>query len=191
PPEAPRPADSAESHAADSANSEADTAAATTTTALPPTDAPLPLIPAAMCAAGHPNPPDAVACQACAAPLTGEIRQVPRPVLAVLALSTGQAVPVRGEVIVGRAPQARAGAETATQLVAVPSPAHFVSRSHLEVSVAGWNLLARDLGSSNGTVLLRAGTPPVLLASALPTPLLFGDLLDLGDGVTLRVGPPL
>lgn len=150
-----------------------------------------PLVRAAICAAGHPNPPDAAACQACAAPLTGEIRQVPRPVLAVLTLSTGQAVPVCGDVLIGRAPQAQAGAEVSTQLVTVPSPAHFVSRSHLEVSVAGWSLLARDLGSANGTVLVRAGMAPVLLASALPTPLVFGDLLDVGDGVTLRVDPPL
>ena len=61
----------------------------------------------------------------------------------------------------------------------------------MEISVAGWNLLARDLGSANGTVLVRAGMPPVLLASTLPTPLIVGDLLVLGDGVTLRVDPPL
>ncbi|WP_146032412.1 FHA domain-containing protein, partial [Actinomyces qiguomingii] len=149
------------------------------------------MVSAAMCAAGHPNPPDAVACQSCSAPLTGVISQVPRPVLAVLTVSTGQTVPVRGDVIVGRAPQAPPGAAAGTQLVAVPSPAHFVSRSHLEITVAGWNLLARDLGSANGTVLVRSGMPPVLLASALPTPLLVGDLLDVGDGVTLCVEPPL
>ncbi|PHP53176.1 FHA domain-containing protein [Actinomyces ruminis] len=150
-----------------------------------------PLVRAAMCAAGHPNPPDAASCQACAAPLTGEVRQVPRPVLAVLSLSTGQTVSVRGDVIVGRAPQVPTGAGASALLIAVPSPAHFVSRSHLEVSVAGWSLLARDLGSANGTVLVRAGMAPVLLASALPTPLVFGDVLDVGDGVTLRVDPPL
>ncbi|WP_237564192.1 FHA domain-containing protein [Actinomyces sp. 432] len=152
---------------------------------------PVPLIPAAMCAAGHPNPLDAVACQACAAPLTGEVRQVPRPVLAVLTFSTGQTVPVRGDVVVGRAPRPRPGQEAATQLVTVPSADHFVSRSHLEITVAGWSLLARDLGSANGTVLVRPGAAPVLLATALPTPLQVGDLLDVGDGVTLRVEPPL
>jgi len=160
-------------------------------TAMLEPESPVPLIPAAMCAAGHPNPPDAAACQACAAPLTGEIRQVPRPVLAVLTVSTGQTVPVRGKVVVGRAPRPRPGEEPAAELVTVPSPTHFVSRSHLEVSVAGWSLLAQDLGSANGTVLVRAGAPPVLLATALPTPLLVGDLLDVGDGVTLRVDPPL
>ncbi len=159
-------------------------------TPLPP-DAPVPLVSAAMCAAGHPNPPDALACQTCAAPLTGEIRPVPRPVLAVLTISTGQTVPVRGDLVVGRAPRPRSGDADTAELVTVPSPAHLVSRSHLEVSVAGWSLLARDLGSANGTVLVRAGIPPVLLATALPTPLLIGDVLDVGDGVTLRVEPPL
>lgn len=80
--------------------------------------------------------------------------------------------------------------DAATRLVAVPSPTHMVSRSHLAVTTAGANLLAQDLGSSNGTVLVRDGISPVLLATALPTPLLVGDLLDVGDGVTLRVAPP-
>ncbi|MBE6475960.1 MAG: FHA domain-containing protein [Actinomyces succiniciruminis] len=187
---APASADTADAAASPDSGGDATQTLGEATIALV-TEATPPLVRAVMCAAGHPNPPDAAACQACAAPLTGEIRQVPRPVLAVLTLSTGQAVPVRGDVVVGRAPQAPAGSETSTQLLTVPSPAHFVSRSHLEVSVAGWSLLARDLGSANGTVLVRAGMPPVLLASALPTPLIVGDLLDVGDGVTLRVDPPL
>lgn len=117
-----------------------------------------------------------------------------RPVVAVLLVSTGEVVGVRGDVVVGRAPQPLPGLPmqrtAATRLVAVPSPTHMVSRSHLAVTTAGANLLAQDLGSSNGTVLVRDGISPVLLATALPTPLLVGDLLDVGDGVTLRVAPP-
>lgn len=151
-----------------------------------------PLVAAVLCTAGHANPPGATACQSCRAPLTGEIRKVPCPMLATLALSTGEAVAVRGDVVIGRAPQQMPGSEPGTQaLVPVPSPTHLVSRSHLVVTTKGWNLLARDLGSNNGTVLVRPGNAPVLLASALPTPLLVGDFLDLGDGVTVRIEAPL
>ena len=48
-----------------------------------------------------------------------------------------------------------------------------------------------DLDSNNGTVLARPGMSPVLLATSLPTPLFVGDLLDVGDGVTLQIDPPL
>jgi len=116
---------------------------------------------------------------------------VPLPVLATLVLSTGWSVPVRGEIIIGRAPRARPGCAPGTSLVQVPSPTQTVSRSHLQVTTAGWSVLALDLGSNNGTVLARPGMSPVLLATSLPTPLFVGDLLDVGDGVTLRIDPPL
>lgn len=151
----------------------------------------VPLVWASVCAAGHVNPPDAPGCLSCSAPLTGERRQVPLPVLATLVLSTGWSVPVRGEIIIGRAPRARPGCAPGTSLVQVPSPTQTVSRSHLQVTTAGWSVLALDLGSNNGTVLARPGMSPVLLATSLPTPLFVGDLLDVGDGVTLRIEPPL
>ncbi|MCL3795579.1 FHA domain-containing protein, partial [Actinomyces sp. AC-19-1] len=148
----------------------------------------VPLVWGSLCAAGHVSPPDAPRCLSCPAPLTGERRQVPTPVLMVLSLSTGQRVPVRGEVVIGRAPQPLAPG--GSLLVPVASPTEVVSRSHLLVSTAGWSVLARDLGSHNGTVLLRPGIAPVLLGSTVPCPLLVGDLLDIGDGVTVRLDPP-
>ena len=151
----------------------------------------VPLVWASVCAAGHISPPDAPGCLSCSAPLTGERRQVPLPVLATLVLSTGWSVPVRGEIIIGRAPRARPGCAPGTSLVQVPSPTQTVSRSHLQVTTAGWSVLALDLDSNNGTVLARPGMSPVLLATSLPTPLFVGDLLDVGDGVTLRIDPPL
>ena len=151
----------------------------------------VPLVWASVCAAGHVNPPDAPGCLSCSAPLTGERRQVPLPVLATLVLSTGWSVPVRGEIIIGRAPRARPGCAPGTSLVQVPSPTQTISRSHLQVMTAGWSVLALDLDSNNGTVLARPGMSPVLLATSFPTPLFVGDLLDVGDGVTLRIDPPL
>ena len=75
-------------------------------------------------------------------------------------------------------------------LVPVASPQHMVSRSHLMLTTSGWSVLAQDLGSSNGTVLARPGATPVLLGSGMPTPVFMGDLMDVGDGVTLRIDPP-
>lgn len=143
-----------------------------------------------VCAAGHPNPPDALSCSRCPAPLVPPVQVVAQPVLARLAVSTGDVVDLLGEVVIGRAPR-RPDPAIPSRLVAVPSPGHLISRSHLIISTQGWSVLATDLGSNNGTVLVRAGTEPVLLGRRLPTPLVMGDLLDLGEGVTIRLVPPL
>jgi hypothetical protein avisC_04307 len=161
------------------------------TGALPQEAVPIPMVTAAICVVGHANPPDAHVCLCCPAPLSGQLIPVPRPVLAMLTLSTGVSVPVRGDIVIGRAPSAQPGGEPGALLLEVPSPTHLVSRSHLSITTAGWNVLTCDLSSNNGTVLLRPGMPAVLLAAALPTPLYVGDLLDVGDGVTLRVEPPI
>ena len=114
-----------------------------------------------------------------------------RPALATLTLSTGAAVEVAGDVVIGRAPQVPGGHDPhIVALVAVPSPQHMVSRSHLMLTTSGWSILVQDLGSSNGTVLARPGATPVLLGSGVPTPVFMGDLMDIGDGVTLRIDPP-
>jgi len=96
-----------------------------------------------------------------------------------------------GDVVIGRAPQVQAGGDPhIVALVPVASPQHMVSRSHLMLTTSGWSILAQDLGSSNGTVLARPGATPVLLGSGMPTPVFMGDLMDVGDGVTLRIDPP-
>ena len=150
-----------------------------------------PPVRASICPQGHPNPPELRECLICAQPLTGVFSYVRRPALATLTLSTGAAVEVAGDVVIGRAPQVQAGGDPhIVALVAVASPQHMVSRSHLMLTTSGWSVLAQDLGSSNGTVLARPGATPVLLGSGMPTPVFMGDLMDVGDGVTLRIDPP-
>ena len=150
-----------------------------------------PPVRASICPQGHANPPEIRECLICAQPLTGVFSYVRRPALATLTLSSGAAVEVAGDVVVGRAPQPpRGGDPHIVALVAVPSPQHMVSRSHLMLTISGWSILAQDLGSSNGTVLARPGATPVLLGSGMPTPVFMGDLMDVGDGVTLRIDPP-
>ena len=75
-------------------------------------------------------------------------------------------------------------------LVNVSSLTHLVSRSHLLFTTAEWNVLVQDLGSANGTVLARPGHGAILLPPRVPTPLLVGDLLDVGDGVTIGIEAP-
>ena len=150
-----------------------------------------PPVRAAVCPQGHANPPEIRECLICSQPLTGVFSYVRRPALATLTLSTGAAVEVAGDVVVGRAPQVQTGGDPhIVALVAVPSPQHMVSRSHLMLTTSGWSILAQDLGSSNGTVLARPGATPVLLGAGMPTPVFMGDLMDVGDGVTLRIDPP-
>ena len=150
-----------------------------------------PPVRASICPQGHPNPPELRECLICAQPLPGVTSYVRRPALATLTLSTGAAVEVAGDVVIGRAPQVQAGGDPhIVALVPVASPQHMVSRSHLMLTTSGWSVLAQDLGSSNGTVLARPGATPVLLGSRMPTPVFMGDLMDVGDGVTLRIDPP-
>ena len=150
-----------------------------------------PPVRASICPQGHANPPEIRDCLTCSQPLTGMFSYVRRPALATLTLSTGAAIEVAGDVVVGRAPQVQRGGDPhIVALVTVPSPQHMVSRSHLILTTSGWSILAQDLGSSNGTVLVRPGATPVLLGSGMPTPVFMGDLMDIGDGVTLRIDPP-
>ena len=150
-----------------------------------------PPVRASICPQGHANPPEIRDCLTCSQPLTGMFSYVRRPALATLTLSTGAAIAVAGDVVVGRAPQVQRGGDPhIVALVTVPSPQHMVSRSHLILTTSGWSILAQDLGSSNGTVLARPGATPVLLGSGMPTPVFMGDLMDIGDGVTLRIDPP-
>ena len=150
-----------------------------------------PPVRASICPQGHANPPEIRDCLTCSQPLTGMFSYGRRPALATRTLSTGAAIEVAGDVVVGRAPQVQRGGDPhIVALVTVPSPQHMVSRSHLILTTSGWSILAQDLGSSNGTVLARPGATPVLLGSGMPTPVFMGDLMDIGDGVTLRIDPP-
>jgi hypothetical protein len=101
-------------------------------------------------------------------------------------LSTGQVVELERPVVIGRRPRSTraSGAELPT-LVAVESPEGDISRSHIEIRAEGEHVLVTDLATTNGTVLLRGGQEPVRLHPSEPTMVVSGDVLDLGDGVTV------
>ena len=141
-----------------------------------------------VCPNGHANSPERTACGACGSVLTGTPRTVSRPPLGVIELSTGEQVVLDRSAILGRRPRAsRVSARDVPQLITVPSPQQDISRSHLELRLEGWHVVAFDLGTTNGTTLYRANTEPVRLRSREGVMLRDGDTIDLGDGVLLRM----
>lgn len=101
-------------------------------------------------------------------------------------LSTGQECAVDRPVLIGRRPQAtRVRADEVPHLLTVPSPNQDISRSHVEIRPEGSHVTAADLGTTNGTVLRRPGRQAVRLVAAERQVLLDGDVLDIGDGVTV------
>lgn len=101
----------------------------------------------------------------------------------------GEQVEIRGTVVIGRAPSAMPGEDC--QLLRVPSPDRSVSRNHVVLRVVDGLVVGSDLGSNNGTMLIRLGQSPVPLTQDPPRRLRHGDVLDLGLGCTVRlVGLP-
>jgi hypothetical protein len=103
----------------------------------------------------------------------------------VLALDSGERVDVDTLVLVGRSPGPRLG-EQGARLVALPSADLSVSKTHVQVVVAADGaLVVTDRGSTNGSTLVRQGTPRHL-PPGRPATLLEGDVVLLGDR-TMRV----
>lgn len=118
--------------------------------------------------------------------------QATAPVLAVLRAAGQDPIPVEGAVVIGRAPQAAADAGEDPLLMTVLSPSQDISRSHVQVSIRDGELTVTDLHSTNGTTLIHRD--PALGSERLPAGeavfVELGDVLDLGDGVTVAVDAP-
>lgn len=100
-------------------------------------------------------------------------------------LSTGQDVTLDRTVIVGRRPKATRVTGEPPHLVAVPSPQQDISRNHVELRLEGSSVVAVDLHTTNGSLLRRGAADPVRLHPGEPTVIVSGDVLDLGDAVTI------
>ena len=150
------------------------------------------LIMAADCPHGHSNPPAAATCRLCGAAIAPQRpRLIHRPVLCVLQASDGTTADVDRAVLVGRAPDPDRSNFKAPRLMSVQSPGHDISRTHVEVAPEGWQVIAIDLNSTNGTVLIRpGGYERQQLAPGEHVPVQPGSVLDLGDGVSITVAPP-
>jgi len=93
---------------------------------------------------------------------------------------SGERVAVDTLLLVGRSPDPRLG-EQGARLVSLPSADMSVSKTHVEVVVApDGALVVTDRGSTNGSTLVRRGTPRHLTPGR-PATLLEGDVVVLGD----------
>lgn len=152
------------------------------------TDTAGPLVVACLCIQGHPNPTHVQVCRTCEGAMTEQTVNIPRPPLGTLHVSTGEVITLDRDVVIGRRPSytPQPGRPHA-HVVLVPSPNQEISRTHCEIKIDGWDVRIRDLGSNNGTFLLRPGQSPVRVTDSAPMILRPGDILDLGDAVTVRM----
>ncbi|MCH6230720.1 FHA domain-containing protein [Microbacterium sp. CFH 31415] len=103
-------------------------------------------------------------------------------------VSSGQVVTLDRTVVIGRRPRStRVSGTDLPHLVAVDSPQQDISRSHVELRVEGDSIVATDLNTTNGTTLLRPGVDPMRLHPGEATVVVPGDVIDLGDGITVAI----
>ena len=150
------------------------------------------MILATVCPDAHSNPPTAANCRVCGALIPPQVpRLVSRPVLCVLRADDGTRAEVDRAVVVGRAPDPSRSHFKAPRLMSLHDPGGDVSRTHVEVAPKGWQVVATDLKSTNGTVLVRPGgkdrheLTPGEHISVEP-----GSVLELGNGVSITVELP-
>lgn len=115
-----------------------------------------------------------------------------RVVVAILIPSSGGRVEVDRPILVGRSPSAsRVSGDLLPRLLTVPSPSHDISRTHLQVAPGDGQVVLTDLNSTNGTILIKTDGEQVMLEPSSPLAVDFGSVVDLGDGVTIRVDAPV
>jgi hypothetical protein len=148
---------------------------------------------AVWCPQGHLTRSTSPLCRVCRAQVAPQHPQrVPRPTLGGLCLPTGEVVPLDRGVVLGRRPQPMSTSPADwPHLVTLPSEHTFVSRMHLHLTLEGWDVVARDLGSRGGTTLKVPGSEPVRMLPEHPYVLEPGHALDLADTYEVRfeVGP--
>ncbi|MDO5736352.1 MAG: FHA domain-containing protein [Propionibacteriaceae bacterium] len=142
------------------------------------------------CARGHANPQGSRQCRICSAPVdSSNPRLINRPALAGVHSNKGEFANLQVAVLVGRSPDA-AKAPRGAHLMRVPSPSSDISRSHLLVAPRDWSVIVTDLNSTNGTTIIPVGEQSFVLANGQSVQVDMGTVLDLGDGVSLRIEPP-
>ena len=97
-----------------------------------------------------------------------------------VAFDTGEAFEVRGLTLVGRKPEPRQG-EPVKRLVQLPSDDMSLSKTHAQFQVVpDGALVVMDRGSTNGSLLVRAGVTK-RLTGGKPATLRDGDRVRFGD----------
>lgn len=151
-----------------------------------------PLVQAAVCPAGHPNPPSASVCWACSSALSSDrLATVHRPPLGALVIDGGRRVVLDRTVVLGRQPSADGSFPGEPPLLlTVGSTSGDVSRTHAEVRVEGWNVRVVDLSSTNGTVVQTPGRAPERLRPHQPVAFVPNSTVRLAKEVTITFEAP-
>lgn len=103
-----------------------------------------------------------------------------------LILPTGEKVALDRGAVIGRLPSSeRLEGVRSPRLVSLGALSSAISRNHVKIEVTSSGLVATDLGSTNGTTLTRVGTLTQRLRPGIPAALLPGDVLTLGDAVSV------
>lgn len=144
-----------------------------------------PKVLALLCINGHPNPTHVQNCRECSSVMSETSVLITQPKLGTLVLSNGTREELYKDIVIGRAPRINEAMAGRQRAVTVPSPKKEISRNHCEIRVTGWDVRLRDLGSNNGTLLVRPGQNPVLVSETAPVMMQPGDIIDLGDGLTI------
>lgn len=140
------------------------------------------LVEGTMCSRQHFNNPLASSCQVCGISMahgTPNLVERPRPTLGFLVFDDGTTFALDRSYAIGRElPEVEK--PDMTPLV-IDDPEHSVSRRHAELRLDGWDVVVRDVGSSNGT---RVWDPSTSSWQRLET----GAPLTLREGTYVAVG---
>jgi hypothetical protein len=142
------------------------------------------------CPQGHHNHPDAVYCSQCGTKMgvhaTMVLTDGPRPSLGVLVVDDGTTYALNEDLIIGREPTSHGDvvAGTAAPMTLVDDTLA-LSRQHARIVLDDWSVALRDLNSSNGTYLSRAGsgTNWTKVESGSEIPLEPGDRIRVGGRI--------
>jgi hypothetical protein len=142
------------------------------------------LVEGALCPREHFNDPAARACRECGISLDqppGNLQRRRRPPLGLLVMDDGTQITLDGDYVIGREPVLDGDVMTGrARPLRIADPAGTVSRLHLKISLAGWQVEVCDLGSANGSVLQSAGGE-LTLAPFEPAELVPGTWIGIGD----------
>lgn len=114
----------------------------------------------------------------------------PEPVMPSIAMgiqtNTGEFQNLMNGLVIGRAPDSSRG-PAGVGTMRVPSPGNDISRSHVLVQPEGRQARITDLDSTNGTTIQLADDEPFLLEDGQSVVVPIGTVLNLGDGVSMRI----
>jgi hypothetical protein len=141
------------------------------------------LVDGVLCARGHFNDPSARACRQCGIGLGQppvNLQRLQRPPLGVLVLDDGTTFPLDRDYVLGREPAFDSDViEGRATPLRINDPNGTVSRLHLRISLANWQVEVSDLGSANGSVLQSPGEERTL-APFTPTMIEPGARIGIG-----------